>query len=202
MKLNEPAYWEGESEIGEECHDVEKLTNNKYFFIYSHACYAGAFDNEMIVYNLPYDCIGEYLTVKTEHGAFACILNSCFGYYNIFTTYGASQRYNREFWDAVFDENITIISRANQDSKEDNIWRINGGNGIMRIVYYELNLLGDPSVQFKYLDDSLVNSQSSPQSQPQTQPNSEPSTQPSSQPSEQLCDTTQQSTTGSTTTSK
>jgi len=131
--------------------DVDKLTNDKHCFIYSVGCFAGGFD-----YN---DCIAEHLTVKTEYGAFAGIWNSRLGWYHARDTDGMSQRYHREFWDAVFSENITVISRANQDSKEDNIYRIN--EIYMRWVCYGLNLLGDPAIQFKYLGSEI--SQSSQQ---------------------------------------
>ena len=62
------------------------------------------------------------------------------------STDGASQRFYREFWDAVFGENITEIGKANQDSKEDLLARIN--YPCMRWCYYQLNLLGDPTLKF------------------------------------------------------
>ena len=120
--------------------DVGSLTNDRYCFIYSQSCLAGHFDWT--------DCIAEYLNVKTEHGAFALVMNSREGWGTMYTTDGPSQRYNREFWDAVFGENKSEISRANQDSKEDNIYRINENNQIMRWVFYELNLFGDPTLGF------------------------------------------------------
>lgn len=157
--------------------DIDILNNEKYCFIYSQACLSGAFDHE--------DCIAEHFTVKTENGAFAGIWNAEVGIGSFMglTTDGISQRYHREFWDAVFDENITLISKANQDSKEDNIWRINGD--YMRLCYYQLNYFGDPSIKFKYLDSTLINknSQSSQQSQQssQTTQQSTPLCQPTSQ---------------------
>ncbi|MCX6667477.1 MAG: C25 family cysteine peptidase [Euryarchaeota archaeon] len=195
MKLDEPVIYRN-GVIHGECHDVYDMTNDKYFFVYSQACYSGAFDG-MSPYTdnfLPYDCIAEYLTVKTEHGAFAGIWNTRYGIGPMmwsYTTDGYSQRYHREFWDAVFGENITVISEANQDSKEDNIWR---KNDFMITPYYELTLFGDPALRFKYLDSSLTSAQS--QSTPQSTPQSQPSTQPSSQ---LISKTTTQTTIGSTT---
>ncbi|OYT62544.1 hypothetical protein B6U81_00660 [Thermoplasmatales archaeon ex4484_30] len=119
--------------------DVESLTNENYCFIYSQGCMAGGFDNG--------DCIAEYLTVKTGHGAFAAIMNARYGFFWSFSTDGDSQRYNREFWDAVFGENILAIGKANQDSKEDNLYLIQ--RSMMRWCYYQLNLFGDPSVAFR-----------------------------------------------------
>jgi hypothetical protein len=129
--------------------DVNALTNTNHFFGYSNGCMAGGFDknNE--------DCIAEYLTVKTEYGAFAGIWNTRYGWgagqdppYDIID-YG-SQRYAREFWDAIFGENIKIVGVANQDSKEDNIWRIN--ELVMRFCFYEITLFGDPSAVLKDVD--------------------------------------------------
>lgn len=120
--------------------DVYRLKNKKNCFIYSQGCLAGAFDKRGYLN----DCIAERLTVKTKHGAFAGIWNSDLGWFRDENTDGPSQRFNREFWDAVFGENITVISKANQDSKEDNIWRID--EEYMRYVYYELTLFGDPCI--------------------------------------------------------
>ncbi|MFX1371850.1 MAG: C25 family cysteine peptidase [Promethearchaeota archaeon] len=124
--------------------DVDSLlTNEKYFFAYSQGCYSGAFDNRNTA--LGYgknDCIVEHF-VTTQHGAFAFIGNSRYGWGNTLTTDGASQHYDREFYDAIYREDIIEIGRANQDSKEDNIAFLNPGNP-MRYCYYELNLFGDP----------------------------------------------------------
>jgi len=118
--------------------DVDSLTNTKYFFAYSQGCDAGAFD-----YN---DCIAEHFTVSS-HGAFGGVWNARYGWGASYSTDGPSQRYDREFWDAIYGENITEIGHANQDSKEDNLYRIN--EDLMRWCYYETNLFGDPTVRIK-----------------------------------------------------
>jgi hypothetical protein len=190
MKLDEPVKMRS-GIILEECHDVYSMTNDLYFFVYSQACFSGAFDNIGVKdKRLPYDSIAEYLTVKTEHGAFAGIWNSRYGIATRLSTNGPSQCYNRQFWDAVFDENITVISKANQDSKEDNAWRINLASGIYRGLYYELNYFGDPSISFKHLDSSLVSSQSTPQTQPHSQPSVQSNTQLITQQSNLILRTT------------
>jgi len=120
---------------------IYSLVNSKTFLLYSQACNAGGFDKS--------DCIIEYLTVKTPYGAFAAIANSREGWYTPGGTNGPSQRYNREFYDALFNESITDpsmrrISIAFQDSKEDNLHVINLDR--MRWCYYSLNLFGDPAL--------------------------------------------------------
>ncbi|MGF3554961.1 MAG: C25 family cysteine peptidase [Thermoplasmatota archaeon] len=121
--------------------DVNYLTNDKPCFIYSQGCMAGGFDNPE-----GYDCIAEQFTVKTSHGAFAGIWNARYGFFWSYSTDGDSQRFHRQFWDAVFGENITQIGKANHDSKEDNLPII--GSSCIRWVYYETNLFGDPSLSF------------------------------------------------------
>jgi len=124
--------------------DVDDLINDEYCFIYSQGCTAGGFDHD--------DCIAEHFTVKTTHGAFAGIWNARYGWGMAGSTDGPSQRFDREFFDAIFSEGVrypkkTCLGVANQDSKEDNLWRIN--EPCMRWCYYVLNLFGDPQVSLK-----------------------------------------------------
>jgi len=118
--------------------DISSLVNNESFFIYSQGCDAGGFDYD--------DCIAEYFSVKTEYGAFAGIWNARYGWASMGNTNGPSQKFQREFWDAVFGENITEIGKANQDSKEDILYQIN--YPYIRWCYYQLNLFGDPTIAF------------------------------------------------------
>jgi hypothetical protein len=119
--------------------EVDALTNpsNRTCFIYSQGCMAGGFDSG--------DCIAEHFTVTTPHAAFAGIWNARYGFFWSYSTDGDSQRLNRQFWDAVFNEMIPEIGRANHDSKEDNLPII--GRSCIRWCYYETNLFGDPSLK-------------------------------------------------------
>ena len=120
---------------------VSMLTNTDYCFSYSVGCMAGGFDDPN-----EYDCFAEYLTVKTNHGAFAAIMNARYGWFWSYSTDGDGTRYTREFWDSVFGESTPVISAANQDSKEDNIHLID--RSCMRWTFYELNYFGDPTIAF------------------------------------------------------
>jgi hypothetical protein len=125
-----------------EISDVVDLTNtNQFCFVYSQGCMSGGFDNPQ-----GDDCIAECFTAKTNHGAFAGIWNARYGFFWSYSTDGDSQRYHRQFWDAVFGENIRQIGKANHDSKEDNLFMIT--RSCMRWCYYETNLFGDPAVAF------------------------------------------------------
>ena len=90
--------------------------DNESFFAYSTGCMAGGFDDPE-----GYDCVAEYFTAKSYDGAFAGIWNAGYGFFWTFRLDSDSHRYNREFFDAVFGENIYNIGKANQDSKEDNL---------------------------------------------------------------------------------
>jgi len=117
------------------------LTNDDLCFVYSQTCLAGHLDGT--------DCWAEYMNIKTDFGGFAAIMNARYGWGTGYSTDGPSQRFNREFWDAVFNpvEAKPEIGRANHDSKEDNLYRI--GDGCMRWCYYELNLFGDPTISIR-----------------------------------------------------
>jgi len=116
------------------------VENEDLCFVYSQTCLAGHFDGT--------DCWAEHMNIKIDEGAYAVVMNARYGYGTYNSTDGPSQRFDREFWDAVFnqDEGLPEVGKANQDSKEDNIYRIN--ESCMRWCCYELNLFGDPTVPF------------------------------------------------------
>ncbi|MCD6162798.1 MAG: carboxypeptidase regulatory-like domain-containing protein [candidate division Zixibacteria bacterium] len=130
---------------------LSDLTNTDLCFVYSQTCLAGHLDGT--------DCWAETMNIKTDYGAFAVIMNARYGFGEYNSTDGPSQRFDREFWDAVFNpaENKPELGRANQDSKEDNLYRVN--DECMRWCYYELNLFGDPSVTLAELSGMRVSPQ-------------------------------------------
>ncbi len=109
---------------------------------YSQGCYNGAFDNRG-TYGYEEDCFSEIITTL-ETADVANIGNSRYGWGQHSSTDGASQYFDRQFFDAIFGENITQIGWSNADSKEDNVPFIDGE--AIRWCYYELNLFGDPSM--------------------------------------------------------
>jgi hypothetical protein len=120
--------------------DLPSLTNDDYFFVYSGGCNSGGFDKS--------NCFAEAITTM-EHGAFAVVMNARYGWGMLNSIDGPSQRFARQFWDAALGEEKLELGRANQDSKEDNLWDINGE--CIRWCYYELNLFGDPQQIFNFL---------------------------------------------------
>ena len=127
--------------------DVETtLTNDgisaTYSIIYSQGCYAASFDNRSPSGYLE-DCIGEHFTF-VRNGAVAFIGNTRYGWYMPYSTNGTSQHYDRQFFDAIFGEDRTVLGDAFRDQLVDNVPLI--GVGAMRWVYYDLVLLGDPAM--------------------------------------------------------
>ncbi len=120
--------------------DLYDFTNTDLCFVYSQGCMSGGFDYDYS------DSIAEHFTVKIDSGAFAGIWNARYGWFWSNSTDGDSQRFHRQFWDAVFGENTPEIGKANQDSKEDNLYIIT--RSCIRWCYYGLNLFGDPSLEF------------------------------------------------------
>ena len=104
--------------------DVDSLTNTDCFFLYSHGCMAGGFDNPS-----GYDCIAERLTVETPFGAFAAIMNARYGLGSENSLDSPSLALDISFFKALFNESIRRIGPANHYSKEDHIWHIDE-NGI------------------------------------------------------------------------
>jgi hypothetical protein len=134
--------------------DVFLLTNSEPFLVYSQGCMAGGFDYP------DYDCIAEFLTVITDYGAFAAVMCARYGWFVIGSTNGASQKFHRQFVDAIFGEHIPEIGKANHDSKEDNIKFIN--SACMRWCYYETNLLGDPALTFYSFENNVPDKPQTP----------------------------------------
>ena len=108
--------------------------NHNYFIIYSQGCLPAAFEQ---------NCIVEKFTT-IENGCAVFVGNTRYGWYMPGATNSSSQLMDREFFDALFGEDITQVGPMNADSKEDNAAQCTNDN--IRWVYYELTLFGDPSL--------------------------------------------------------
>ena len=111
-------------------------TNHNFVIEYSQACHSGAFDNN--------DCFGEVITTL-ETGEIAFIGNSREGWGSS-STNASSQHFDREFFDAIFGESIYKLGEINQDSKESWAPYLSINPPTMRWCYYEINILGDPTL--------------------------------------------------------
>ncbi|KPL07241.1 hypothetical protein AMJ86_05135, partial [bacterium SM23_57] len=117
--------------------------NHGFWVGYSQGCYDGSFDNRTTSGSYTEDCICEVFAT-IQHGPAGFIGNSRYGWGDHQSTNGSSQYFDRQFFDAIFGEDITRIGPANDDSKVDNIWAISYAAN--RWCYYELNVFGDPEL--------------------------------------------------------
>jgi len=126
--------------------NTSNMTNNginhNFYIVYSQGCYCGSFDNRNPGGSYTSDSITEEFN-NIATGAVCMITNSRYGWGDYSGTNGPSQYYDRQFFDALFGENISRIGEVNQDSKEDNIPYISNAT---YWCYYQLNLFGDPTL--------------------------------------------------------
>jgi hypothetical protein len=125
--------------------DIGALTNDFYFLNYSQGCDAGGWDQD---FSGNSESVSEHF-IFDDHGAFAVLMNSRFGWYSMGGTNGPSQKYDKAFFDAIFQEDIRNIGAANDDSKMDNAGEAQNSNH-MRWCFLEINLHGDPHTAIHY----------------------------------------------------
>ncbi|MCK4915108.1 MAG: hypothetical protein KAS89_03005, partial [Candidatus Eisenbacteria sp.] len=113
-------------------------------FVYSQGCYGGSFDNRTTSGGYGGDCFSENFACDDD-GAVAIVSNTRYGWGDPGGTDGSSQFFDREFFDAIFAEDIYPLGYVNDDSKIDVLWAIN--TGANRWCYYELTLFGDPAME-------------------------------------------------------
>lgn len=123
--------------------DVESMSNQNYFLVYSQGCYAGSLDGRWSSGNYSdSDCMGEILTNGySSSGAFAYIGNSRYGWYNQSHVDKSSNRFHKQFVEAVTQQGYERIGVANQKSKES----LSKDTGVHRWISFETNLIGDPA---------------------------------------------------------
>lgn len=117
--------------------DAGALVNTDPFLVNSGGCYAGAFD-----YN---DCIAEELLKRGNHGAFATIMNTRYGWFSTIEEW----RFSGEFVDAFFDRLLMHESRSIGEahflSKQSLLGKVEtSGDMVYRWCYFENTLFGDP----------------------------------------------------------
>lgn len=128
----------------------EYLTNKNPIFHYSQGCFVGRFEE---------DCFGERFICENRSGMWSAVLNSHWGIGRKDNTDGASQKLQREFWDAYFNEKKLYVGECMADQREDHIHRIaNQVEDPERWGYFVSNLLGAPATKFRIYDD-MTNSQ-------------------------------------------
>lgn len=129
--------------------------NRGYVIGYSQGCYNGSFDNRTSNNYYTEDCFAEKITTLST-GYVAAIANSRYGWYSPGNTNSSSQFHDRQFFDAIFGEDISEIGYVNSDAQGDNAPYMDNW-GLMRWVVYEANLFGDPSMDiWTAMPDDIV----------------------------------------------
>ncbi len=117
------------------------LENDKYGVLYSQGCYPMALD-----YALG-ECIGEQM-INSSVSFFSFVGNTRYGWYMPGSVEGASQQFNRTFYQAAYNTATRTLGAANATSKEMLVNEVMN-NSVLRWCYYELTLFGDPSITLK-----------------------------------------------------
>lgn len=131
------------------------MNNTQYGFLYTQGCYPAAFDNATSGGTSgDGECVAEHLVIA-KHGLHTFIGNTRYGWYYPGSTDGASQFYDRSFFDGMFIENIREIGKAHNYSLLDNINSALEGY-VMKWCYLELVIFGDPSLAVKEFNADLA----------------------------------------------
>jgi peptidase C25-like protein/flagellar hook capping protein FlgD len=130
--------------FGQGSDDAHSYINTEYGFAYSQGCYPAAFD-EMT--SGSGESVAENLVIATG-GLYAFVGNTRYGWYAPGSTNGASQFYDITFFEGIYNEDLRELGNALQYSREQ---LVNEAltSGVMRWVYYEMVVFGDPSVRVK-----------------------------------------------------
>ena len=131
------------------------LTNTQYGFLYSQGCYPAAFDNVTSGGTSgDGESVAEHL-VFAEHGLHTFIGNTRYGWYYPGSTDGASQFYDRSFFDAMFLYDMRGIGQSHTYSLLDNL---NSAleSTVMKWCYMEIVIFGDPSLEVKEFNPELA----------------------------------------------
>ncbi|MCD4651347.1 MAG: gingipain R, partial [Candidatus Cloacimonetes bacterium] len=127
--------------------NIGSLNNTQFGLAYSQGCYPAAFDQDT---SEDGESIAENL-VKATGGLLAFVGNTRYGWYAPGSINGASQYFDREYFNALWQPATRKIGDSNNEQK---IQLVNQAltYGVMRWCYYELIVFGDPTLEIKYPD--------------------------------------------------
>ncbi|MCK4569809.1 MAG: T9SS type A sorting domain-containing protein, partial [Bacteroidales bacterium] len=130
---------------------VNGLTHN-FTLVQSHGCNCGGFDAS--------DCIMERM-VAIDNFAAAVIGNSRYGWFNEGQTEGPAAHLHREMVDALYEEEMGRIGAAFVECKIQTAPWVNAPGqheeGALRWNFYDINILGDPTLQLWTEEPFTVN---------------------------------------------
>lgn len=136
--------------IGQSNSSIENLQNTEYGFLYSQGCYPAAFDQRT---SGDAESIAEHM-VTTGGGLHSFIGNTRYGWYMPGSIEGASQFYDRQFFNGLFQQNQPQLGKALTYSRLQNL-NSAMSDDVMRWCYFEVVLFGDPSLSVKAADPNM-----------------------------------------------
>lgn len=127
--------------------DIPQLENPHPFLLASTGCHAGAFDES--------DCFAEEIVKLPEHGAFAAVMNSRFGWYNMVDPGRYSGQFVERLYARLLVSGDLAIGAAHQLAKHDMAGWVETDGTYMtyRWCYFETTLFGDPHTAMQPSDD-------------------------------------------------
>ncbi|MGI5869901.1 MAG: C25 family cysteine peptidase [Kiritimatiellia bacterium] len=127
--------------------DIPLLTNPHPFLLASTGCHAGAFDES--------DCFAEEIVKLPNHGAFAAVMNSRYGWYMLLDPNRFSGEFLERFFKRLNLATDTTLGAAHQLGKQDLVGLVetDGVTMTYRWCYFEQTLFGDPHLMVQPSDD-------------------------------------------------
>ena len=136
--------------LGQGNNTIEQLNNTEYGWLYSQGCYPAAFDQRT---SGDGESIGEHLL--TAGGALMGFIgNTRYGWYMPGSIEGASEFFDRQFFNGIYNYGTVELGKALTFCRTQNL-NASLQNSVMRWCYYEQVLFGDPSIQVKFPDASM-----------------------------------------------
>lgn len=136
--------------LGQGNNTIEQLENTEFGWLYSQGCYPAAFDNRT---SSDGESIGEHLL--TASGALMGFIgNTRYGWYAPGSIDGASEFFDRQYFNGMYNYGTTELGKALTFCRAQNL-NASLQSSVMRWCYYEQVLFGDPSIQVKFPDASM-----------------------------------------------
>ncbi len=136
--------------LGQGNNTIEQLENTEFGWLYSQGCYPAAFDQRT---SADGESIGEHLL--TASGALMGFIgNTRYGWYMPGSIEGASEFFDRQFFNGMYNYGTTELGKALSFCRAQNL-NASLQNSVMRWCYYEQVLFGDPSIQVKFPDAAM-----------------------------------------------
>jgi hypothetical protein len=128
--------------------DLDTLTNEFPFLLYSTACFTGAFD-----ISTTSDCMAEELVKRSTGGAFAVVANTREGWYDKYAEARYSGEFQKRFFDRLLATHQLPIGNAHQLAKQDLLGSVETSplrtSKPYRWCMFGITLFGDPQASIR-----------------------------------------------------